>query len=157
MSQAKTRMAAIAFSFVLSACGGGGDAVADADRTTSTQSSPIQAADATAQTPQSSPENPVQNQALVTMTLAELPYRDPKQLEDFMAMSDTEYQNQLVNDWPSVEVMLHAYIPANVRLYPVPRSFYGPMQSCLQQHGLAACREYMNALISLMRGKQSGS
>lgn len=88
------------------------------------------------------------------MSLADLPYRDPQPLVDFMAMSDADYQARLSSDWPSVENLLHQYIPANVQLYPVPMGFYGPMQSCLQQHGLAACREYMNSLIGLMRSKQ---
>lgn len=87
------------------------------------------------------------------MSLADLPYRDPKPLQDLMALSDADYQNQLTNNWPYVGGLLDQYIPPNVTLYPVPLGFYGPMVACKEQHGLLACREHMSQLIGLMQSK----
>jgi len=42
-----------------------------------------------------------------------------------------------------------------VVLYPpTPQSFSGPWYSCMNLHGTPACREAMNSMIGLMRGKQ---
>lgn len=91
----------------------------------------------------------------MTMSLEEIPYCDPAPLQEMMAMDDASYQNQLSNHWPDVEQLLYRYIPPNVTVYPAPRNFSGAMTSCLQQHGLLACREYMQLLIGLNEGKQS--
>lgn len=88
------------------------------------------------------------------MSLEQLPYCDPAPLVEMMAMDDAAYQNRLSNHWPEVEGLLHRYIPPNVTVFPAPRFFSGVMSSCLQQHGLVACREYMNQLIGLNQSKQ---
>gem|GEM_PF-2891081 len=156
MSRISARVATVFLSTLITACGGGSDAGAAANQNAlSGSSGSVQAADTSTQT-QTQTQNQTQNQTQtsVTMSLADLPYKDPQPLVDMMAMNDADYQNQLSSNWPTVENMLQQYIPPNVQLYPVPLGFYGPMDSCLQQHGLAACREYMNSLIGLMRSKQ---
>jgi len=142
-------------SALVTACGGGGDAAANTNQ--DANQSALTGNSGSAQTADSGTQSQAQTQTAVTMSLTDLPYKDPQPLVDFMAMNDADYQAQLSGNWPYVENLLHQYIPANVQLYPVSLGFYGPMQSCLQQHGLAACREYMNSLIGLMRSKQSGT
>jgi hypothetical protein len=89
----------------------------------------------------------------VTMSTEDLPYRDPKPLQDLMALNDADFQNQLTDNWPYVGNLIDQYIPPNVTLYPVALGFYGPMASCRQYHGLLACREFMAQLIGLMTRK----
>ncbi|MDB5842473.1 MAG: hypothetical protein JWQ23_4425 [Herminiimonas sp.] len=89
----------------------------------------------------------------VTLTLDELPYRNPAQLEAMMRMDDARYQDMLTNRWDQVEKILFRYIPDGVELFPVALGFYGPWKSCLQTHSILACREHMTLLIGLEKSK----
>jgi len=85
-----------------------------------------------------------------------LPYVDPAPLATMMQMEDAAYEAMLQNEWARVEGEMLRYIPAHVVLFPpTPIGFSGPWYSCLDNHTRAACREAMNNMIGLMRGKQS--
>lgn len=93
--------------------------------------------------------------APILIQLSDLPFRDPAPLAAVNGLSDADLQARLTSDWPAIEKLLHLYIPANVDFgFPVPLGFYGPWQSCLQGHGLAACREHMTQLIGVMESKR---
>ncbi|MDB5824151.1 MAG: hypothetical protein JWR21_2855 [Herminiimonas sp.] len=84
-----------------------------------------------------------------------LPFRDPAPLADLNRVGDAELQARLTNDWAGIESLLRTFIPANVDFGPpVPLGFYGPWSSCLQSHGLAACREHITQLIGIMERKR---
>ncbi len=93
--------------------------------------------------------------APILIQLSDLPFRDPAPLMALNGLSDTDLAARLSNDWTSVESVLRLYIPANVDFgFPVPLGFYGPWVSCLQQHGLPACREHLTQLIGVMESKR---
>lgn len=91
--------------------------------------------------------------AAASTTLDDLSYRDPAPLQKMMQLSDAQFQDMLDQRWNDVEKVLYRYVPASAEIYPAPRSFYGPWQSCLQHHTVAACREHMRQLISLQQSK----
>ncbi|MDB5822575.1 MAG: hypothetical protein JWR21_1279 [Herminiimonas sp.] len=93
--------------------------------------------------------------APILIQLSDLPFRDPAPLADLNRVSDAELQARLTNDWAGIERLLRSFIPANVDFGPpVPLGFYGPWSSCLQSHGLAACREHLTQLIGIMESKR---
>lgn len=153
MSRASIRITfALLSGLVVTACGGGGS---DGTQTQGAgQDETVVASYTPSDSSSSACSDSLASSGSVTMSLEELPYCDPAPLEEMMAMDDAAYQNQLSNHWPDVEQLLYRYIPPNVTVYPAPRNFSGAMASCLQQHGLTACREYMTQLIGLNKGKQ---
>lgn len=153
MSRASIRITfALLSSFVVAACGGGGGD--GTQNSGADQESTVVASTAPSNSSSASCSDSIAASGQITMSLEEIPYCDPAPLEEMMAMDDASYQNQLSNHWTDVEKLLHRYIPPNVTVYPAPRNFIGAMDSCLQLHGLSACREYMNQLIGLNKGKQ---
>jgi hypothetical protein len=154
MSRASLSITSVLLSTLLAACGGGGGGGDSSQGTSSATDMQITASVSEPSTTSNSCKGNFTSTDPVTMSLEELPYCDPAPLEEMMAMDDPSYQNQLSNHWPDVESLLHRYIPPHVTVYPAPRNFIGAMDSCLQQHGLLACREYMNQLIGLNKGKQ---
>ena len=153
MSRASLNITLVLLSSLVAACGGGGGG---GSQTSDSGSGATIAASVVEPSPSSaSCSDSLASSGAVTMSLEELPYCDPAPLKEMMAMDDAAYQNQLSNQWPDVESLLHRYIPPNVAISPAPHSFIGPMTSCLQDHGLPACREYMRLLIGLNEGKQS--
>lgn len=164
MSRASLSFTLVLVSSLVAACGGGGgdngqngsqNSGTDQGATIAASSAgPSAPAAASSTSAPGSCSDSLASDQPVTVSYDELPYCDPYPLEEMMALDDAAYQNQLSNHWTDVESLLYRYVPPNVTVYPAPRNFSGAMSACLQQHGLLACREYMNLLIGLNKGKQ---
>lgn len=93
--------------------------------------------------------------AAQTLSLAELPYRDPRALERLLASDELSFNNRLQRDWPRTLRTLALYIPAGVQISPSSLLFSTLRERCTQQREPAACRLYMDFLAFLMKQKRA--
>lgn len=91
--------------------------------------------------------------AAQNLSLAELPYRDPRPLDTLLARDDLSFNNSLQRDWPRILRMLESYVPASLQITPSSVLFSTLRQRCIQQRESAACRLYMDFLSFLMKQK----
>ncbi len=93
--------------------------------------------------------------AAQTLSLAELPYQDPRPLEELLARDEISFNNSLQRDWPRTLRTLELYIPAGVEITPSSLLFSILRQRCTRQREPAACRLYMDFLSFLMKQKRA--
>jgi hypothetical protein len=93
--------------------------------------------------------------AAQTLSLAELPYRDPRALDRLLARDELSFNNRLQRDWPRTMRTLALYIPAGVQISPSSLLFSTLRERCTQQREPAACRLYMDFLAFLMKQKRA--
>lgn len=89
-----------------------------------------------------------------TLTLAQLPYQDPRALASLLALDEQRFASSIINDWPQVERTLARYIPPGVRIDQPSFFFASNRTLCLSAHQPVACRVYIDFLAYLMRSKQ---
>ncbi len=89
-----------------------------------------------------------------TLTLAQLPYRDPRALDALLALDEQRFAATIVNSWPQVEATLARYIPPGVSIDQPSFFFANNSTLCLSAHQPVACRVYIDFLTYLMRSKQ---
>lgn len=90
-----------------------------------------------------------------TLSLAQLPYRDPRPLDILLARDDLSFQATLQRDWPRTLRTLEMYVPADVQITPSSLLFSTLRQRCTQQRNAADCRLYMDFLSFLMKQKRA--
>jgi hypothetical protein len=84
-----------------------------------------------------------------------LPYHNPQQLREWVSLDDARFQELLIRDWTRVRAELDASFPPGLVIFPLPRSFAGPQQACLNSRVPAACRIYMTDLIQINQQKEN--
>jgi hypothetical protein len=91
----------------------------------------------------------------VLIALSRLPYVDPQALTALQNMDDATFTDLVTNRWSQFESTIRRYVPVNVVFdYPTPLGFSGPWPVCMNDHGVAACREVVGYLRATMAGKQ---
>jgi hypothetical protein len=93
--------------------------------------------------------------AAQTLSLTELPYRDPQALDDLLAHDEISFNNSLQRDWPRTLRTLTLYVPAGVQITPSSLLFSTLRERCTQQREPAACRLYLDFLSFLMKQKRA--
>lgn len=93
--------------------------------------------------------------AAQTLSLVELPYRDPRALDRLLASDELSFNNRLQRDWPRTLRTLALYVPAGVQISPSSLLFSTLRERCTQQREPAACRLYMDFLAFLMKQKRA--
>lgn len=93
--------------------------------------------------------------AAQTLSLAELPYRDPQALDVLLARDEISFNHSLQRDWPRTLRTLEIYVPASVQITPSSLLFSTLRQRCTQQREPAACRLYTDFLSFLMKQKRA--
>lgn len=89
-----------------------------------------------------------------TLTLAQLPYRDPRALDALLALDESRFAATITTSWPQVQNTLARYIPPDV-IIDQPSFFFASNGTlCLSAHQPVACRVYIDFLAYLMRSKQ---
>jgi hypothetical protein len=89
-----------------------------------------------------------------TVTLSQLPYQDPRPLENLLAMDELRFGTTIAGAWPQTERMLARYVPPSVTI-DAPSVFFSTVSvSCLSSRQPAACRAYIDFIAFLMRSKQ---
>lgn len=85
-----------------------------------------------------------------------LPFKDPQQLEQWLALDTPAFQALLQNNWRAVENELNAHFPPGLVISPVSHGFAGPQRTCLQDRAPLACRIYMGDLARINRQRAGG-
>lgn len=93
--------------------------------------------------------------AAQTLSLAELPYRDPRALNALLARDEILFKNSLQRDWSRTLRTLELYVPAGVQIAPSSLLFGTLLQRCTQLREPAACRLYMDFLSFQMKQKRA--
>ena len=93
--------------------------------------------------------------AAQNLSLAELPYRDPRPLDALLARDEIQLNTSLQRDWPRLQRTLESYVPASVQIAPPSVLFSTLRQRCMQRRESADCRLYMDFLSFLMKQKQA--
>lgn len=91
------------------------------------------------------------------LTLAQLPYQDPRPLETLLALDESRFATLVMNNWPQVERSLGRIIPAGVSIDQPSFFFSSNGTLCTSAHQPVACRVYLDFLAVLMRSKQPAS
>lgn len=92
-----------------------------------------------------------------TLTLAQLPYQDPRALDSLLALDESRFSATVINNWPQVESSLARYIPAGVSIDQPSFFFSSTSTLCSSAHQPVSCRVYIDFLAYLMRTKQPAS
>jgi hypothetical protein len=89
-----------------------------------------------------------------TLTLAQLPYQDPRPLNSLLALDEPHFAATITNSWSQVERTLARYISASVSIDQPSFFFSSNRTLCTRTHQPNACRVYLDFLAFLMRSKQ---
>lgn len=89
-----------------------------------------------------------------TLTLAQLPYQNPQELEALLALDETRFALTTANNWPQIDKTLARYIPAGIIIDQPSFFFSSNSMLCTRTHQALACRVYLDFLAYLMRSKQ---
>jgi hypothetical protein len=99
-------------------------------------------------------QSPLCSAALAqTLSLIDLPYRNPRPLDTLLARDDTAFQLAIEQDWPRTERTLAMFVPLRAKLTSSSLFFDTVRQRCTQQQEPAACRLYMDFLSFHMKQK----
>ena len=90
-----------------------------------------------------------------TLSLADLPYRDPRPLVSLLALDEMSFSARILCDWPRISNMLTMFVPVDARITPASLFFSTTSQRCMQQREPAACRLYMDFLSFQMKQKRA--
>ena len=85
------------------------------------------------------------------LSLADLPYRNPRPLDTLLARDDTAFQWAIQRDWPRIERTLSMFVPSRARVTTSSLFFDAARQRCTQQREPATCRLYMDFLSFQMK------
>lgn len=88
-----------------------------------------------------------------TLSLADLPYRNPRPLDTLLARDDTVFQLAIQRDWQRIERTLTMFVPLRAKVTSSSLFFDTVRQRCTQQQEAAACRLYMDFLSFQMKQK----
>jgi Fe-S-cluster containining protein len=88
-----------------------------------------------------------------TLSLAELPYRNPRPLDTLLARDDPAFQLAIQQDWQRIERTLAMFVPLRAKITSSSLFFDTARQRCTQQQKPAACRLYMDFLSFQMKQK----
>ncbi len=82
-----------------------------------------------------------------TASFAPAAGRHAAELEALKKMSDSQFQQILLEDWPHVQQILSTYAGPDLALFTGSLSFSGVRDTCLRRHLVLPCRIYINDLI----------
>jgi hypothetical protein len=88
------------------------------------------------------------------VTLQELPYRNPVQLDALVALDDARFATMLTAQWSSVEKTIAAYLPAGASLVGVSPFADTTYARCQRVHEPGACRLLMDLLAFEMKSRR---
>jgi hypothetical protein len=84
-----------------------------------------------------------------------VPYRDPRPLEELLALDDRQFGAALMGNTPDQARQIFApFSPPSATEAGVSRGFSGLQLGCLQARSVQACRKYAESLVALHRAKQ---
>ena len=92
--------------------------------------------------------------AAQTLTLAQLPYEDPRPLDQVLALDERRFGEAMMKSWPQLQKMFARYIPAGVTVDAPSLFFRNVSTSCLIARQAWACRLYADFLSFLMTSRQ---
>lgn len=92
-----------------------------------------------------------------TLSLADLPYRDPRPLDALLSRDDAAFQSAIQQDWPRIERTLARFVPLRAKVASSSVFFDTMRQRCAQQQEPAACRLTMDFLSFQMKQKREGA
>ncbi len=88
-----------------------------------------------------------------SLSLANLPYRDPRPLDALLARDDTAFELAIQQDWPGIERTLAIFVPLRAKITSSSLFFDTMRLRCVQQKEPTACRLYMDFLSFQMKQK----
>jgi hypothetical protein len=88
-----------------------------------------------------------------TLSLADLPYRNPRPLDTLLARDETAFQLAIQQDWQRIERKLAMFVPLRAKVTSSSLFFDTARRRCTQQQEPAACRLYMDFLSFQMKQK----
>jgi hypothetical protein len=88
-----------------------------------------------------------------TLSLADLPYRNPRPLDTLLARDDTAFQLAIQQDWQRIERTLAMFVPLRAKVTSSSLFFDTARQRCTKQQETTACRLYMDFLSFHMKQK----
>jgi hypothetical protein len=88
-----------------------------------------------------------------TLSLADLPYRNPRPLDTLLARDETAFQLAIQQDWQRIERKLAMFVPLRAKVTSSSLFFDTARQRCTQQRESAACRLDMDFLSFQMKQK----
>jgi hypothetical protein len=88
-----------------------------------------------------------------TLSLADLPYRNPRPLDTLLARDETAFQLAIQQDWQRIERTLAMFAPLRAKVTSSSLFFDTARRRCTQQQEPAACRLYMDFLSFQMKQK----
>ena len=88
-----------------------------------------------------------------SLSLADLPYRDPRPLHAWLSRDDTAFELAIRQDWPRIERTLAKFVPLRAKITASSLFFDTMRQRCIQQQEPTACRLYMDFLSFQMKQK----
>lgn len=90
-----------------------------------------------------------------TLSLAELPYRDPRPLDALLARDEASFNTAIERDWQQTAHLLETFVPTDIPITPSSLFFNAVRQRCTQGREAFACRLYMDFLSFLMKQKRA--
>jgi hypothetical protein len=87
------------------------------------------------------------------LSLADLPYRNPRPLDALLARDDTAFRLAIKQHWQDIDRTLAMFVPARASITSSSLFFYTMRQQCTQHREPAACRLYMDFLSFQMKQK----
>ena len=88
------------------------------------------------------------------VSLADLPYRNPRPLDTLLTRDDIAFQLAIQQDWARIERTLAMFVPLRARVTSSSLFFDTVRQRCTRQREPAACRLYMDFLSFQMKQKK---
>ncbi len=89
--------------------------------------------------------------AASTVTLQQLPYRNPAPLDALLALDDARFAATLSSQWSTVDRTISAYLPAGASLGGTSLFADTSYARCMRAHEAGACRLLMDMLAFEMR------
>ncbi len=92
--------------------------------------------------------------AAQAVTLQELPYRPPAQLDNLLALNDARFAATVASQWPLVERAIASYLPAGATLTGASSFADTSYARCLRAHEPGPCRLLMDLLSFEMKARR---
>ena len=88
-----------------------------------------------------------------SLSLADLPYRNPRPLDALLARDDTAFRFEIQQHWQSIAGTLETFVPLRAKITASSLFFDTVRPRCTQLREPAACRLYMDFLSFQMKQK----
>ncbi len=92
--------------------------------------------------------------AAQAVTLQELPYRPPAQLDALLALNDVRFAATVASQWPLVERTMASYLPAGTTLTGTSAFADTSYARCMRTHEPGPCRLLMDLLSFEMKARR---